>query len=131
MARTKKPRAERRALISMPLPKYDFGANLQASIKLFGEKAVHTLFVSAATQQLRDYTKQCLNRTRNPMTPEQVEEACGSWKPGERTRTKATAAKVEKLVGAMSADDREELLKKLLASKPGAEGSDVDETESS
>lgn len=95
---------------------YDFGANIEEMVELFGEQSVY----ANAQAQMKVGLQAAMRRAITPdkegkvSTDEEVAEMAKSWTPGDRTVTrKSNVDKAMDLLGKMDAGERAALLEQL------------------
>jgi hypothetical protein len=114
---------------------YDFGANLEEAVAKFDgdsplEKVVYGLFLSAARQQLSEFVRSHLvprgkgKDVKKAMTPAEIQEALKSWKPAVERRAQANVSKAEKILAALSPEERKALELKIYGD--GGEGQETE-----
>ena len=91
---------------------YDFGADLNAAVALFGEAIVFSNFKQSATisaQSLirRGLSKKDADGNATPDSQETIQAAVSAWKPGVSTRT--GVSKKDKAIKALAGMSAEEI----------------------
>ena len=103
---------------------YDFGTNLEAATKLFGQDVVFSRFLSAAVIDLqsliRSHMKTRINKKGEvigePKSDEEIAALVASWKPGvKQVVRKSAVEKAKDALSQMSAEQKAEFLKQLSA----------------
>lgn len=92
---------------------YDFGANLEEMVEKFGDLAVY----ANAQAQMKIGLQAAMRRGMTPdkegntKTDEEIATMAAEWTPGDRTVTRKSAVdKAKDLLGAMSPEEKAELL---------------------
>lgn len=86
----------------------DFGENLAATAKKFGESVVHKQAVAAMTVSFQGWLR---SQGAQGKKPEEIQTAANNWKPGERKASKTPQEKLKELLSSMSLEDRAAVLK--------------------
>ena len=90
---------------------YNFGANLDEAIALFGEEAVFESYKADAIVGLQGYIRRMLKLDGDKaMTDEQILEKAAGWKPGAKIK-KSAAEKAAEMLSKLSEEDRLAVLK--------------------
>jgi hypothetical protein len=90
---------------------YDFGSNLDEAVEKFGEAVVYGVFLDQAVIRLQAMLRRCIE---GEVPDKEIPEKVAQWKMtvGGRER-KSAAEKVQDLLGKMSPEQKQELLKSL------------------
>lgn len=101
---------------------YDFGATLEEAIEKFGADVVFSGFVADCKVSVQAVARRLLktNKTNEageeigPYTDEEIQAAVSNYKPGVKSeRTSDPMAKLEGLLGKLTAEQKEAFLAKL------------------
>ncbi len=100
---------------------YDFGETLEEMVKKFGEEAVHSNARASFTVSLQGIVRNAMKvkEGETEKTDEEIQALVNEWTPGTRKPGKSKLEKAQDLVGGLSAEEKEALLKQLRA-KPKA-----------
>lgn len=105
------------ASVSFP---YEFGADLQEAIALFGEDIVWNYALRGLTIASQGYARGMIKSGKNA---EEIVEAMKTWKPGMPRPSRSPEDKIRDLMEKMSPEDREALLQEIKASaQPAKKG---------
>lgn len=97
---------------------YDLPDTVEGLVEAFGADVVYTKAKQSIVIDAQAYIRRQITPNKDGVaaSAEQVQSAIASWKPDNRAGTKVSAAdKAKKAIGAMSAEERKELLKSLKA----------------
>lgn len=83
---------------------YDFGADMVASAKLFGDKVVYNAFIAKVVIDLQNLIRNAINAGK---TPAEIEVLVKAWKPG--VKVSRGKSKYEKTLAGVQDLDEEQL----------------------
>lgn len=87
---------------------YDFGANLDEAVEVFGADIVYAQFKQNATIALQGIMRRAIQSGKSG---DELQAAVAEWKPGVRTRTgKSPADKIKTLLAGKSPEEIAEIL---------------------
>lgn len=88
---------------------FNFGGNTAQAVELFGEDAVYANFVRGARVTLQGFVRAQLSDVEK--SDDDIKEAINEWKPGARSaRGTSKTSKIQKLIDAMSPEEKEAFL---------------------
>lgn len=82
---------------------------IKEAVDAFTEKVVLAHFLGSTTVSLQSLLRGLMKAKK---TDKEIQAAVTAWKPGMKTPGKSKLEKAEDLLGAMSAEERRDLLKK-------------------
>jgi len=92
---------------------YDFGSNLDASRKLFGDEVVHNNFQAQAVISCQALIRRGIKAKKNDAD---IAKMVSEWKPGTKSIVRKSAQeKIKDAFGGMSAEQKAALLAELKA----------------
>lgn len=91
---------------------YDFGDSLAEAVDRFGESVVFNRFKSAVTIDIQALIRRELTGEK-PASQDEIQEKVDEWKPGVQRSRKSKKDKALELLGAMSEDEKAEIMAEL------------------
>ena len=91
---------------------FDFGSDLDSSVKLFGAEVVYKRFVSAGVVDLQGMIRRNLAGDK-PKTAKELQELADDWKPGIQRARQSKQEKALTALEELSNEDKLDFIKEL------------------